>query len=124
MKILGTIIIAVILIAIFLFFKYKKWEKDPFGVINAKDIDLLGMEDILPFFKKPETLEALKKNENLIAVVIKELKEDGIFYILACIYDKKNNTVVDLEKASGWKAKKLDDRLAQAFGDKSMIILT
>ena len=124
MKIAGIIAIAVIIVSIFIFLKYKKRKSDPFGAIHTKDVDILGMEDILPFFKQPTTLKALKENDNLIAVVIKDVKEDGTFRILACIYDKKNNSVVDLDKAEGWNTKKLDERLTQAFGDKSMIILS
>lgn len=124
MKIVGIIAIVIIIASIFMFLKYKKWKSDPFGAIHTKDVDVLGMEDILPFFKQPTTLKALKENDNLIAVVIKEVLENGIFRIIACIYDQKNNLVVNLDKAEGWNAKKLDDRLTQAFGDKSMIILS
>lgn len=118
MKIIG-IILGIILVVVVFF--VSKGKKEP--VIPTKDVDVLGLEELLQFFKRPEIISLLKQDSNTIPVATKKLKKDGKIYVVACVFDKKANSILAFEKATAWNAKKLDDRLAQTFDDKEMIVL-
>ena len=105
MKLIGIIIGAVI---IFIVFMIMKGKSKP--VIPTQDVDVLGMEDILLFFKQQEIISILKKDGNLLAVATREIKKDGTNYIIACLFDKSKDEISELDKnATAWNAKKLDN---------------
>ena len=115
-------LIAGIIIVVCIFaFVIIRGKKRP--VIPTKDVDILGLEEILKYFKQPEIISELKTNTNLMAVATKEIKKDGTNYIIACLFDKQSNSITNFEKANAWNAKKLDERLTQTFGDRDMIVL-
>jgi len=119
MKLIGIIVGIIIVIAVFILIKGKNKP-----IIPTKNVDILGLEDILTFFKRPEINNILKQNTNLIAVAIREMGKDGNINITAALFDKEKNSVADIEKhATAWNAKQLDDRLSKTFGDKEMIII-
>lgn len=119
MKILGIIVGVIVVIVVFVLVKGKNKP-----IISTKDVDILGLDEILKFFKQPEIITSLKKNTNLVAVAIRDTDKKGFIHITATLFDSNTNTVADLEKSAvTWNAKKLDDRLTQTFGDKQMIIL-
>ena len=60
------------------------------------------------------------------AAAVKEVKPDGVFKINIVYLDAENNPVWDDGKKNDYSfaisAKKLDDELTQAFGDKTVIV--
>lgn len=93
--------------------------------INRKTINVksLGMKEIISYFKNPKRLELLKKDENKIAVAIREKNSDDSYKIVCCIFDKQANEVANIEDAAFYNAETLEEDLLEAFGDKAMIIL-
>lgn len=119
MKFIGIIVGVIIAVVVFLLIKGKNKP-----VVPTKDIDILYADEILGFFKQPEINSSLRQNKNLVAVAIKETGKNGTIHIIATLFDKEKNDVSDFDKkAVAWNAKKIDNQLAQLFGDKEMIVL-
>lgn len=114
------IISAVILIIVILIIVYRKRLNKG---INIVEVDLLTMEEIIKSFKRKEVMEILHNNDDFIAVVIKEYKED--YYNIVCtLYDKAKDEVVgDFKFPLMFKAKDINEDLKNAFSDKDMIVL-
>lgn len=91
-----------------------------FEIINVEELEFA---DLLKFFKRPEILKELKSSPNYIGVAIKENTKVRI-RVVACIFDKEKNTVVEFDKPCRWNAKRLSEDVAEAFADKDMIILS
>lgn len=114
------IILVVIAIAVALIYLLAK-NKSSYKIV---EVECIKMEDLVAFFKEPSRSEALKKNANTIGVAIKEKIGNDTFKIICTLFDKEKNEVVDIENCTiGYKSKKLDDVLAESFGDKKMIVL-
>jgi hypothetical protein len=124
MKVVPIIAAAAVLCGVVMYFFFrKKNERNFFSAVKCEEIECLSMSDVIKFFKASDKLEKLRKNENCIAVAIKENQPDGSFKVACCIFDKEKNEVVDMENAVGFHAKKLDKDLSEAFGDKPMLVL-
>lgn len=108
---------------IFLFLR-KKNILDVFSLSKCKEVECLSMSDVIKFFKDSDRLSKLRENKNFVAVAMKEKQSDGSFKVVCCIYDKEKEVVVDIENASCYHTKNIDKDLQEAFGDKSMIVLS
>lgn len=76
------------------------------------------IDDMVTFKPEDEKIKA--------AVAVKEVKPDGIFKINIVYVDVENKPIWDDGKKNDYSfaisAKKLDDELTQAFGDKNVIM--
>ena len=119
LTVLGLIIIAVICVII------AAVKKNSLNAtadnIETEKKEELTLADIVSFFKRPEVMEELKSSEDLIAVAIREKKDDGTNSVMVCLYDKKNLTAKQSLKC--FVADKLSDDLLSTFGNKDMIVL-
>ena len=123
MKVIPIIAVVAVLCGVVMYFFFrKKNEKNLFSAVKCEEIECLSMSDVIKFFKASDKLEKLRKNKNFIAVAIKENQPDGSFKVACCIFDKEKNEVVDIN-AFGFHAKKIDNDLSDAFGDKPMLVL-
>lgn len=114
------IISAVILMIVILIIVYRKRLNKG---INVVEVDLLTMEEIIKSFKRKEVMEILHNNDDFIAVVIKEYKEDH-YDIVCTLYDRTEEAVVeDFKFPLMFKAKDINEDLKNAFSDKDMIVL-
>lgn len=88
----------------------------------------LSSEDVIAWFKKPENLELIRSNSNLICVLLKD--QEAMKYVSsqlqppnkACVqalFDKEKN---DVKKARVIEYRELDVLLASQFGDKDMVV--
>lgn len=90
---------------------------------TVKEVEILKMEDVIIFFKKKEIIDKLKSDNNLVAVAIKEKKEDK-YNIVLTLFDKvKEEVLADSDYGLKFKTKDIDKDLKNAFGDKDMLIL-
>ena len=79
---------------------------------------------IVNFFKDPSRLRKIQQDKDIIAVTVKKNLDNGNYNTVNCLFDKNENTVVDMEKdAIGIESEYLDDEALRHFGDKDMIIL-
>lgn len=82
-------------------------------------------KNIVDFFKNPRRLRKLKEDKNKIAVSIKENLENGEYRTVNCLFDKKENEIVDMDdNAVGIESWDIDAQTERAFGNKDMIILS
>lgn len=82
-------------------------------------------QNIVSFFKDPSRLKKLKEDSNILAVSIKENLDNGDYKIVNCLFDKSDNKIVDQEEhAMGIQAEYMDNKTANSFGNKDMIILS
>lgn len=100
-------------------------EKATFEYVKT---ERLSSEDVIAWFKKPENLELIRSNSNLICVLLKG--QEAMKYVSsqlqppnkACVqalFDKEKN---DVKKARVIEYRELDDLLASQFGDKDMVV--
>lgn len=82
-------------------------------------VDVLKLETVIQFFKKPDILAALHKDKNLIATAVRDVHNHQC---VLCIFNKSTNQVQT--EFLRYKYAKMDDDLLALFGDKDMIILT
>lgn len=108
----GLIIVIVVFVVVF---SKKKSAK-------ISQVEILGMADLISFFKKPENFELLQEDKNIIAVAIKDIEKNDNNVIAACLFDKERNEVK--KTICTWNYKNLDEDLRNAFGEKTMIVLT
>lgn len=81
-------------------------------------------KNILDFFKDPSILTKLKKDKNIIAVSIKQNLENGNYRTVNCLFDKKENEIVDMDdNAVGIESEEIDAQTEKTFGNRDMIIL-
>lgn len=93
------------------------------GNIVKKKI-LRFAENIASFFKSSKRLATLKANKKILPVIIKQIKDNGGYNVISCLFDEKKDDVVDFEENSqGIECERLDDELSTYFGNKDMIIL-
>lgn len=117
---IGILGFLIVVIGIITAFVNKLSKKELYTV---KEVEILKMEDVIIFFKKKEILDKLKSDNNLVAVAIKEKKEDK-YNIVLTLFDKvKEEVLADSDYGLKFKAKDIDKDLKNAFGDKDMIIL-
>ena len=90
------------------------------GIETEKKAEL-SLADIVSYFKRPEITKELQRSQDLIAVALREKKDDGTNSVLVCLYDKKASTVAQPLKR--FVADKLADDLLSTFGNKDMIVL-
>lgn len=120
----GGICAAVVLCSIGIYFLFKnKNNEDVFSLLPCKYVDSIGMTDVVKYFKQSDVIDKLKENKNFIAVSLKKNEPDGSFKIVCCVFDKVRSEIVDMQNAFLYHAKRLDEDLQEAFGDKPMLIL-
>lgn len=117
--IIGIVSLVVILLGLVVIIIVKKRRCK----IDVKDVEELKMADIIAFFKNPELLEILKSSPDYFAVATKDNNGDK-YIVTTCIFNKKENTVVEIDRACQWNAEKLSADLEESFGDKDMIFLS
>ncbi|MGP1457855.1 MAG: hypothetical protein ACTTKL_00885 [Treponema sp.] len=109
-----AIIIGIVIISVgaIIFFKGTK------GALQPIVIDVLSAETVITFFKRPEVLQKLKQNTNLLAVAVKGSTKNII--TLAC-FNKEENRVE--EEFVSYRFTSMAEDLKTMFGDKPMIVL-
>lgn len=81
-------------------------------------------KNIVDFFRKRETLNELKEDKNKIAVSIKDNLDNGNYNVINCLYDTKNEEIVDYKnKSEIIHAEDMDSETKTKFADKDMIII-
>jgi hypothetical protein len=84
-------------------------------------VDRLGVEDVVGFFKRTESLGRLKVSPDKIAVALKDTHDDGRTLITLTLFDKATNEV---EKPLAiYSVKDVDVQLLNLFGDKDMLVI-
>ena len=82
-------------------------------------IDVISAETVISFFKRPDVVQKLQQNNNLLAVAVKDDKQNIIS--LAC-FNKETNQV-EAEFIS-YQFNTMGEDLKTMFGDKPMIVLS
>lgn len=81
-------------------------------------------KNILAWFKDPLKLKQLREDKNKIAVSIKENLENGNYRTVNCLFDKKENEIVDMDdNAVGIESEEIDAQTEKTFGNRDMVIL-
>lgn len=98
-----------------------------FNKKNSTEVDILIFVDhIVAWFEDKKRLEELQKDMNVVAISIKEKKENGKYQVINCLFNKAEGKIVRWEKEEDIAiivAKELDAQTIEAFKDKDMIIL-
>lgn len=96
------------------------------NAIKTKFVEILNFaKNILAWFKDPLKLKQLREDKNKIAVSIKENLENGNYRTVNCLFDKKENEIVDMDyNAEGIGSAEIDAQTEKTFGNRDMIILT
>lgn len=89
------------------------------GTLQPTAIDVISAETVISFFKRPDVVQKLQQNNNLLAVAVKDDKQNIIS--LAC-FNKETNQV-EAEFIS-YQFNTMTDDLKTMFGDKPMIVLS
>lgn len=76
--------------------------------------------NILSWFQTPKRFEIIRKNIDILPVVIKQKLESGDFQVVNCLYDQVKDEIEDAQVIT---AEKLDEETLEKFKDKNMIIL-
>lgn len=125
--VIGGIIFLIVIICIYFFAVSKKKLGVPSTIISSvkdvEDIGELSLEIVMKFFKQPSVMEILKKDQDCLAVLLKDIDSKDTIRIVACVFNKKTNQVIE-DYLYGWRPAKLDPMLTKAFGDKSMILMS
>lgn len=78
------------------------------------------IKNIISWFKNRDRLEQIKRNDNLLAVSIKEKMNDGNYNVVNCLFDEDENKIVEAEVMQSGS---LDLETRSQFGNKEMILL-
>jgi hypothetical protein len=78
------------------------------------------IKNIISWFKNRDRLEQIKKNDNLLAVSIKEKMNDGNYNVVNCLFDEDEDKIVEAEVMQSGS---LDLETRSKFGNKEMILL-
>lgn len=94
--------------------------------ITTYFVEILNFaKNIVKFFKDPSRLRKLKEDKNKIAVSIKYNLENGNYGTVNCLFDKKENEIVDMDdNAEGIESAEIDAETEKIFGNREMIILS
>ncbi|WP_020004354.1 hypothetical protein [Brachyspira innocens] len=118
--IVSAVILIIVVVSIVLYRKRFNIDNIAFDII---EVDLLTMEEILKSFKRKEVIDILRNDDDLLAVVIKEHKNNG-YRIICTLYDKREEEILkDFKFPLIFKAKDINEDLKNAFSDKDMIVL-
>ncbi|MDO7019920.1 hypothetical protein Q5M86_03930 [Brachyspira innocens] len=118
--IVSAVILIIVVVSIILYRKRFNIDDIAFDII---EVDLLTMEEILKSFKRKEVIDILRNDDDLLAVVIKEHKNNG-YRIICTLYDKREEEILkDFKFPLIFKAKDINEDLKNAFSDKDMIVL-
>lgn len=121
-------VISFLLFLVGVWIVYEVFRKKNFESVN---VDKLMTEDVIGWFKRPENVELMKSDNNLICILLKDqeaLKNLGCEgsqfqssdkVCIQAIFNKKNNSI---KKARIIKYKELDEIILRQFGDKDMIV--
>lgn len=109
-------IAAVILVSAALLIKTRRR-----SVIEPIDIDVLGLKDVIGFFRQPETMNLLKQSQDRLAVAIKEKHANERTNVILTLFDKVTNTAG--QPLAVYSAKEIDIELMSLFGDKDMLVI-
>lgn len=90
---------------------------------SISELESLGTNVIIEYFKKPERMTLLQENPNNMAVAIKEESGVGIIRVSCCIFDKSSDKVANINDIAVFKTRRLEDDLVALFGEKQMIVL-
>lgn len=96
------------------------WRKRRKG-LDPIVVEILTLADVIKFFKREEIASKLKANKDYMAVALKEKGNVGRVRIDLCIFDNKASAVS--EPLALYDAAIIDDALANAFGDKGLLVL-
>lgn len=81
-------------------------------------------KNIVSFFRTPNRLETIQKNQNTIAVAIKEKLDNGDYQVCNCLFNKDTTTLVNPEEdAQVITSGNIDEETRQSFGNKDMVVL-
>lgn len=109
--IVGIAVIAAIIVGIFF--------KRSGNALKRVIVDVISAETVIAFFKRPEVLQKLQQNKNLLAVAVREGNQNII--LLAC-FNKETGNVED--KFTVYQFNTMADDLKALFGDKPMIVIS
>ncbi|MGP1565081.1 MAG: hypothetical protein ACTTHU_06585 [Treponema sp.] len=107
--IVGIAVIVAIIVGIFF--------KRTGSALKRVIVDVISAETVIAFFKRPEVLQKLQQNKNLLAVAVRE----GNHITLAC-FNKETSNVED--KLIVYQFNTMADDLKALFGDKPMIVFS
>ena len=91
--------------------------------MEKEDVETLKLEDVIAHFKREDVLAFLKAHNGVVAVAIKQQKDETNLQVVLCAFNKEENSIVQ-DCAKVFNAKALDDDLSGAFGDKDMIVVS
>ncbi|OBV28586.1 hypothetical protein BKN38_09855 [Helicobacter sp. CLO-3] len=119
-----AIIVAVVICAVVavVFIVKAMRQKALLGLEPIKQ-ESLSMREVVEFFKEPETLKSLQENKDLLAVVIREKKDDGKIQIVLTAFNESTNEMASFPHTKSFLVEKIDEDLSASFGDKDMIVL-
>lgn len=124
--VIGAVVIGVVGSLIYFRSKKSLIEKLDLNIFaaNAKNVDLLKLQDVVAFFKESKRFAMLNANKNILPVVLREKNADGTYIVIAGLFDEKKDDMVDIENSCvSYKVKSMDSELTGHFGDKDLIIL-
>jgi len=123
--------IGIIIIGLIIYFRRRKNEID-LSKLNREEIDLLLLVDLTNYIKE----SFIRINDKSIEPIVLNLKKSptkgisfneneykGKHIYVATFYNKEKEEIVE-EFSKVFIAKKIDETIIQAFGDKNMIVLT
>ena len=90
-----------------------------------EEVETLKFGDVVAFFKQEDFQARFRANRDLLAVAIRKPLDGGAWEVSLCAFDQTTEKVApeDFPEGRRYRAQKLDDALAQAFGDKDMLVV-
>lgn len=91
----------------------------------SEEVETLRFGDVVAFFKQGDFPARFRANRDLLAVAIRKPLDGGAWEVSLCAFDQRTEKVAPAEFPEGrrYRAQKFDDALAQAFGDKNMLVV-
>ena len=103
--------------------KRKQRAVPSWDVFPASEVDTLDFATLVAFFKSEACLAALKANSHIVPVAIRSKSDDGRLEVAACLFDKeKEEVLLEPQLPERYLAKELSADLAEAFGEKDMLV--
>lgn len=110
-----AIIIGIVIISVGAIVFYKGAN----GALQPVVVDVLSAETVIMFFKRPEVLQRLQQDTNLLAVAVRDRTQNII--TLAC-FNKEANRIA--EEFISYQFNSMSEDLKIMFGDKPMIVFS
>ena len=101
------------------------WEaiKKVWNFLKRVTVKILNFfNNIVNWFKNPETLAEIRKDLNNLPVAVKQNLANGKVTVITGIFNKATGEL-SVKHTIVYDAEKLDEETAKRFGDKDLIIL-